>query len=575
MNNSSQKIESLSTASSVWNIRNDFNQWNYHLWNLERSIYIQSCSRKIFHFMNWREKVINISSKKWMSINLKQNAKIAVIRVYSIESKEKEIIDQEFDKLHAQKRMQYFSHSIAHDYSVFVTWRTILKLEQISMKKRRVIVDIRTLNKIIETDIYFMSLQSDIISSIVDCDFIFIVDATIFFHQWMIKLENRHKFIVITHKEQKQFNVEVMSFKNTSSYVQQKIDNILREFKTFCKVYINDIIIFSKTLQTHIQHFHLIFDLFTNLNINLFSIKSFLDYSTIQLLKLKVDAFELSTSKEKLKVIASLKFFKLLQDLKIYLEFTEWFRNYIFFFAQKSKSLQIKKTTLLRFSFTKEHSRKTFFRQKNIDDIIESKQNSYDQIQKVFARIFFLIYFDHTRFLYIDINAFKRWKFDVMIYHNRSNFNYSSEKYSKKFDIQSVLFLSRLLINFETRYWLIELKMIELMWVVKRIRHMIKSAKRITVIFTNHVANAFIVKQTTLNSDNIDKLNLRFVRVSAYFSQFDIDVKYKADKINIVSNALSRFLSINAFRDFVRMNTFDIDSYHEAIENISMNNHAF
>ena len=104
---------------------------------------------------------------------------------------------------------------------------------------------------------------------------------------------------------------------------------------------------------------------------------------------------------------------------------------------------------------------------------------------------------------------------------------------------------------------------------------MIENAKRITVIFTNHVANAFIVKQTTLSSENIDKLNFRFVRISVYFSQFDIDVKYKANKINIMSNALSRFLLINVFRDFVSMNTFDIDNYHEAIENISMNNHAF
>ena len=56
-----------------------------------------------------------------MSINLKQNAKIAAIKIYSIESKKKKIIDQKFDKLHAQERMQYFFHSIAHDYSVFVT----------------------------------------------------------------------------------------------------------------------------------------------------------------------------------------------------------------------------------------------------------------------------------------------------------------------------------------------------------------------------------------------------------------------------------------------------------------------
>ena len=128
---------------------------------------------------------------------------------------------------------------------------------------------------------------------------------------------------MITHRDQKQFNVEIMKFKNTSSYVQREIDNIFREFKEFCRVYIDDIIIFSKTLNEHIEHFHKIFELFDRLHISLSSTKSFLEYLTIQFLNLKVDAFDLFTLKEKLKTIASLKFFTTLQNFEIYLRFTE------------------------------------------------------------------------------------------------------------------------------------------------------------------------------------------------------------------------------------------------------------
>lgn len=56
-----------------------------------------------------------------MSINLKSDAKISVAKVYSLKFKEKTLIDQKFDKLHAQKRMQYFFQSIDHEYFVFVT----------------------------------------------------------------------------------------------------------------------------------------------------------------------------------------------------------------------------------------------------------------------------------------------------------------------------------------------------------------------------------------------------------------------------------------------------------------------
>ena len=285
------------------------------------------------------EKIIDVSFDKWMSINLKSDAKVAVAKMYSLKSKKKQIVNQKFDKFHSQKRMQYSFESTIHDYFVFVIWRTILKSDQKSVKKRRVVVDIRTLNKIAEIDTYSMFLQFDIIFSVIECEYIFTIDATAFFHQWLIKLSDRHKFTVVTHRKQKQFNVEMMSFKNTSSYVQRKIDNILRIYKDFCRAYINDIVIFSKTLKKHVKHLHLIFKLFTNLNISLSSTKFFFDYFTIQFLRLKVDVFDLSTSKEKLKIIFDFKFSKTFQDLKTYLKFTEWLRNYISFFAQKSESL--------------------------------------------------------------------------------------------------------------------------------------------------------------------------------------------------------------------------------------------
>lgn len=104
---------------------------------------------------------------------------------------------------------------------------------------------------------------------------------------------------------------------------------------------------------------------------------------------------------------------------------------------------------------------------------------------------------------------------------------------------------------------------------------MIESAKKTTMIFIDYFVNFSIVKQTTLNNENIDKLNLRFVRVSAYLSQFNINVRYKIDKINVIFDVLSRLSSNNFIRDNETMNTFDIDSYHIDIENISVFNYAF
>ncbi|KAK0597685.1 hypothetical protein LWI29_027609 [Acer saccharum] len=45
-----------------------------------------------------------------------------------------------------------------------------------------------------------------------------------------------------------------MGYKNTPSIFQRRKDNILGEFSDFCMVYIDDILIFSKTQEDHLEH---------------------------------------------------------------------------------------------------------------------------------------------------------------------------------------------------------------------------------------------------------------------------------------------------------------------------------
>jgi hypothetical protein len=130
-----------------------------------------------------------------------------------------------------------------------------------------------------------------------------------------------------------------------------------------------------------------------------------------------------------------------------------------------------------------------------------------------------------------------------MIFHVKRNFK--KEIIFNRFDIQSIMFLSKILTNAESRYWSIELKMIDVVWVIKKIRHLIEvSRNQLTIIFKNHSTLTEIIRQTFLNTFNIDKLNLRLVRASQYLSILSIDIKIKSEKFHIISNALSRLFSI-------------------------------
>jgi hypothetical protein len=146
-----------------------------------------------------------------------------------------------------------------------------------------------------------------------------------------------------------------------------------------------------------------------------------------------------------------------------------------------------------------------------------------------------------------------------MICHVKEDFE--KEISFNRFDIKSIMFLSKILTNAKIRYWSTELKMIEIVWIIKKIRHLIESSrKQFTIIFIDHFALTEIIKQTSLNTFNIDKLNLKLVRTFQYLSILSIDIKIKLKKFHVISNALSRLFSItnnDQSRNFEKSDAFE------------------
>ena len=153
--------------------------------------------------------------------------KLKSSRVYLVDSQNRDFIDKKFNKLHREKKMSWTTKVTFFDFLVFVVWKIIYLSKQNSIKKSKVIINIREFNEIIESNDYFMFLQSNVINSINDCFYVNVINTIDFFYQWLIKITNRHKFIVISYKNNEQFNVVVMNFRNNSTYMQRQIDVIL------------------------------------------------------------------------------------------------------------------------------------------------------------------------------------------------------------------------------------------------------------------------------------------------------------------------------------------------------------
>ena len=138
---------------------------------------------------------------------------------------------------------------------------------------------------------------------------------------------------------------------------------------------------------------------------------------------------------------------------------------------------------------------------------------AFRDLQNTFRSPTFLVHFDRKRKLYINIDTFKRRGFTTMIYHIRKEI--LNESIPARADVQLIIFLSKLINAAERNYWPTELEVATIVWVVRKIRHMIEASETPSVIiYTDHSAAVQISRQTTLSTSSIDKLNLRLVRAS-------------------------------------------------------------
>ena len=146
-------------------------------------------------------------------------------------------------------------------------------------------------------------------------------------------IKDHEKFIIISHYDLKTVSVALINYQEFSLYTQYMMNMILHSHKFFIHYYINNIIIFSKILENHLQYLNMIFSLFNRLEIILKRIKTHLDYLSIILLDQQVNNFDMTFLKKQIITLWDLSFSEILKDFKIYLNLTEWLQQYISYYA--------------------------------------------------------------------------------------------------------------------------------------------------------------------------------------------------------------------------------------------------
>jgi hypothetical protein len=241
-----------------------------------------------------------------------------------------------------------------------------------------------------------------------------------------------------------------MSYKNFSIYVQRQTNLMLKDLCNFVKVYMNDIIVFSKTLNDHLKHLRSVFQRFWHYNVALNFKKIFLKYSSIILLEQIMNVFELTTIDKKFAARINLTFFFILKELERYLNFTEYLRVYVSWYAQIFLSLQNRKTLLLKQASVKDKSRKVFVKKILLNDSTQAEIQSYEHLQIILNKKIFFQHCNELKKLFINVNISKKKDVEVVIFHVKKNLK--KNIIFTRDEIELIMFLSKILILIKTRY---------------------------------------------------------------------------------------------------------------------------
>ena len=110
-------------------------------------------------------------------------------QVYPMGLKEQQLIDETFNKMHKDNKMEWSRELTPFSFPVFIAWQ-IVYIDGKPVHKGWVIMDIRGLNKIIIKDAYPLPNMSDIITAAAGCPYISIINARAFFHQFPVTEED-------------------------------------------------------------------------------------------------------------------------------------------------------------------------------------------------------------------------------------------------------------------------------------------------------------------------------------------------------------------------------------------------
>jgi hypothetical protein len=200
--------------------------------------------------------------------------------------------------------------------------------------KDRFCIDYRKLNEVTKADQYPIP-ESMYLSQFAGENYFSTFDPNKGFHQFEIASEDRQKTAFRTHTGLHQYKRMPFGLKNGPSVFQRLMDKVLGRFKwQTALVYIDDVIIYSKDVSTHIKDNGTILGLIAKSGITMSLTKCYLAYQSLTALGHTVSNLGIGTADGTVKVVKEFLKPKNVKQLQRFLGLCVYYRRFVQGFAK-------------------------------------------------------------------------------------------------------------------------------------------------------------------------------------------------------------------------------------------------
>lgn len=379
-------------------------------------------------------------------------------------------------------------------------WIVPKKLDASNIKKWRLVVDYRKLNEKTIDDRYPLPNITDILDKLGKCIYFSTLDLASGFHQIEVNPKDIQKTAFTVEQGHYEYVRMPFGLKGAPSTFQRVMDNILRDLiGKICFVYMDDIIIFSTSLQEHLENLERVLNKLNEANFKIQIDKSEFLKKEINFLGHVVTDKGIKPNPDKIKAIINYPIPKTTKQIKGFLGLVGYYRKFIPDFAKLTKPLTkcLKKNSIIK---------------------LDSEYlKCVNDCKHILTHDPILQYPDFSK--------------DFILTTDASNFALGAVlSQGPNGNDKPICYASRTLTESEQNYSTIEKELLAVVWATKYFRPYLYGRK--FKIITDHKPLEWL--------NNMQEPNSKFLRWKHKLMEYDYTIQYKKGKLNNNADALSR-----------------------------------